>query len=201
MKNFLWFLTVLFVFSTLPIDAVHASDDWPQWRGPNRDGHSPDKGLLKEWPADGPKLVWKATGLGIGYTNVSVVGRSHLYRWAIRTTPAKSIALNVADGKPLWKAKVGKAGAPGWGGFAGPRCTPTVDGNLVFAVGQYGEVGLSRRCLGQGNLAERLHQGFRRRIARVGILRHAAGRWQASDPRARRQTTAIWSPWTKRPAS
>ena len=50
------------------------------------------------------------------------------------------IAIGRADGKILWKTKVGKAGAPGWGGFAGPRCTPTVDDDLVFAVGQYGEV-------------------------------------------------------------
>jgi outer membrane protein assembly factor BamB len=138
MKKFLWFLTVLFVFATLPIAAVHASDDWPQWRGPNRDGYSPDKGLLKEWPTDGPALVWKATGLGIGYTNVSVVGK-RIFAMGDIDDACQVVVHNVADGKPLWKAKVGKAGAPGWGGFAGPRCTPTVDGNLVFAVGQYGE--------------------------------------------------------------
>jgi outer membrane protein assembly factor BamB len=50
------------------------------------------------------------------------------------------IALNRKDGKAEWATKLGRAGAPGWGGYAGPRSTPTVDGNLVFAVGQWGEV-------------------------------------------------------------
>jgi len=48
------------------------AEDWPQWRGPNRDGKSADTGLLKQWPTGGPKLAWKATGLGKGYSNMSV---------------------------------------------------------------------------------------------------------------------------------
>ena len=113
--------------------------DWPQWRGPNRDGHSADTGLLKQWPEGGPKLLWKASGLGIGYAGVSVVG-DRLFTMGDLGDANYLIAVDGADGHILWKTKVGKAGAPGWGGFAGPRCTPTVDDNLVFAVGQYGEV-------------------------------------------------------------
>lgn len=139
MRMISWnWLSLLLVLS-MSVAAASAADDWPAWRGPNRDGYSPDKGLLKEWPAEGPTLVWKATGLGIGYTNVSVV-EGRIYAMGDIDDASQVIALNVADGKTIWKAKVGKAGAPGWGGFAGPRCTPTVDGNLVFAVGQYGEV-------------------------------------------------------------
>src|SRR5436305_1926276 len=51
-----------------------AGSDWPQWRGPNRDDHSPDTGLLKEWPAGGPKLIWKGTGIGSGFSSVSLGG-------------------------------------------------------------------------------------------------------------------------------
>jgi len=131
-------LTVVAVIAALPIGAPGASDDWPQWRGPNRDGHSPDTGLLKHWPAGGPTLLWKATGLGSGYTSVSVVG-NRLFAMGDKGDANYAIALDRADGKTLWTAKVGKAGAPGWGGFEGPRATPTVDGDLVFAVGQYGE--------------------------------------------------------------
>src|SRR4030095_14217873 len=58
------------LFNTVSLMAA----DWPQWRGMNRDGKSADSGLLKQWPPDGPKLVWKATGLGKGYGSVSVVG-------------------------------------------------------------------------------------------------------------------------------
>ena len=46
--------------------------DWPQWQGPNRDGKSPEKGLLKEWPEQGPGLLWSVDGLGTGFSTVSI---------------------------------------------------------------------------------------------------------------------------------
>ena len=116
-----------------------AQMDWPQWRGPNRDGLSAETGLLKEWPKEGPPLLWKATGLGAGYSGVSLAGQ-RIFTMGEHADANHVLALNRADGKILWSTKLGKAGAPGWGGFAGPRATPTVDGSLVFALGQYGEV-------------------------------------------------------------
>ena len=116
-----------------------AQMDWPQWRGPNRDGLSAETGLLKEWPKEGPPLLWKATGLGAGYSGVSLAGQSIL-TMGEQADANHVLALNRADGKILWSTRLGKAGAPGWGGFAGPRATPTVEGSLVFALGQYGEV-------------------------------------------------------------
>jgi hypothetical protein len=50
------------------------AQDWPQWRGPNRDGISKETGLLKQWPATGPALVWKATGAGGGYSSLAISG-------------------------------------------------------------------------------------------------------------------------------
>lgn len=113
--------------------------DWPQWRGPNRDGKSTETGLLQQWPAGGPTLAWKTTGLGAGYATVSVV-KGVLYTAGDKGAEGFVLALSEKDGKALWSAKLGKAGAPGWGGFAGVRGTPTVDGDLVFAIGQYGEL-------------------------------------------------------------
>jgi outer membrane protein assembly factor BamB len=139
MKYRLGFVTAIGLVIATLISIASAFGDWPQWLGPNRDGHSTDTGLLKQWPKDGPKLVWKATGLGSGYTSVSVVG-DWLFAMGDQGDANYVIAIGRPDGKSLWKTKVGKSGAPGWGGFAGPRCTPTVDGNLVFGVGQYGEV-------------------------------------------------------------
>jgi outer membrane protein assembly factor BamB len=116
-----------------------APGDWPQWRGPNRDDLSAETGLLKQWPAGGPALVWKAGGLGTGFSGVSLVG-DRIYTMGDKPEASYVLALNRADGRLLWSARVGKAGAPGWGGFAGTRSTPTVDGDLVQVVGQYGEI-------------------------------------------------------------
>ena len=160
MKSLLMFVTAVVILASLPIQAIGATSDWPQWRGPNRDGHSPDVGLLKQWPAGGPTFLWKASGLGSGYTSVSVVGRPRLRHGREGECQLRD-RVDRSDGKTLWTANVGKAGAPGWGGFAGPRCTPTVDGDLVFAVGQYGEVPVASGHR-QGALAQGLRQGFRR---------------------------------------
>lgn len=103
------------------------ASNWPQWRGPARDGRSADTGLLKQWPAGGPTLAWKATGLGSGYSSIAVVGE-RLYAMGDIDGASMLLALNAEGGKIVWSVKVGKPGAPGWGGFGGPRCTPTVDG-------------------------------------------------------------------------
>jgi outer membrane protein assembly factor BamB len=124
----------------LAISTSVVAGDWPQWRGANRDGKSAETGLLKQWPAAGPKLDWKANGLGKGYGSVAVKG-DRIY--AIGDLPDANylMALNADGGKILWSTKVGKAGKCGPSGweFAGPRCTPTVDAGLVYAVDQWGE--------------------------------------------------------------
>ena len=135
-------ITVLAVIASLAsclVQSAFAAPDWPQWRGPNRDGLSTETGLLQEWPDGGPPLVWKATGLGVAFSGVSVAGE-RIFTMGDLADGSYVIALNRADGKLAWSTKLGKSGAPGWGGFTGPRGTPSVDGGLVFALGQYGEV-------------------------------------------------------------
>jgi outer membrane protein assembly factor BamB len=127
------------VVVSLNLTALGAPGDWPQFRGPNRDGASTEKGLLQDLPAGGPPLVWKATGLGIGYSTVSVVGE-RIYTIGEDDTNSAVVALNAADGKKVWSAKLGKPGAPGMPAFEGPRATPTVAGSLLVAVGQWGEI-------------------------------------------------------------
>jgi outer membrane protein assembly factor BamB len=127
----------LLLFFTGAILAAGA--DWPQFRGPNRDDISPDTGLLKHLPPGGPPLVWKATGLGTGYSTVSIVG-DRLYTIGEDKDFSRVIALNAADGKPLWAAKLGKAGAPGMPAFEGPRSTPTVSGGMLVALSQWGDL-------------------------------------------------------------
>jgi hypothetical protein len=129
-------ITLLGTFTTA---VVAATGDWPQWRGPDRNGVSQETGLLKKWPAGGPPLAWKATGLGSGYATVAVAGQ-RIFTTGDKNGSGYLIALNRADGKPLWTTQIGKAGASGWGGFEGPRGTPTVDGELIFTIGQWGEL-------------------------------------------------------------
>jgi outer membrane protein assembly factor BamB len=115
---------------------LNASPDWPQWRGPNRDGISADTGLLQEWPNDGPPLAWTATGLGRGYSGVAAAN-GKIYTAGDGPDSSFVRALDL-QGKPLWSARLGKPGDRG--GYAGPRCTPTVDGALVYMLGQFGDL-------------------------------------------------------------
>ena len=119
--------------------AFAAPGDWPQFRGPNRDGISAETGLLQDLPSGGPPLVWKATGIGVGYSTVSVVG-DRIYTIGEDNEVSSVVALNAADGKKVWSARLGKAGAPGQPAYEGPRATPTAEGDLLAAVSQWGEL-------------------------------------------------------------
>ncbi len=108
--------------------------DWPGWRGAERDDHSPDKGLLKEWPKDGPTLLWKATGIGEGYASVSVVG-DKVFTMGDVFKESHVICLGREKGEKVWSVKVAKLGTVD---HPGSRCTPTVDGDFVYAIDENG---------------------------------------------------------------
>jgi len=111
--------------------------EWPQWRGPNRDGISKETGLLKQWPANGPPLVWKATGAGQGYSTLSVAN-GRLYTMGLRGDREYVIAFEVSTGKQAWATPSGAAYRNNRGD--GPRGTPTVDGDTVYALGGNGDL-------------------------------------------------------------
>src|SRR5258707_3532294 len=93
--------SVLFLVPSIVVLALNspaATGDWPQWRGPNRDGISTETGLLKDWPAGGPRLVWKATGLGKGFSTGSVAG-GRIYSEGVKGDARAVGALIAADGK------------------------------------------------------------------------------------------------------
>ena len=113
--------------------------DWPQWRGSDQTGLSQESGLLSAWPEGGPKLAWKATGLGEGYSSVAIVGPM-IYTCGDIDGSSYLHAIEIGAAKPKWTKLIGKAGAPGWGGFKGPRSTPTVAHGKVYVLGQYGEL-------------------------------------------------------------
>jgi outer membrane protein assembly factor BamB len=132
-------------FFSLALVAPVVANDWPQWRGSLRNDISTETGLLKSWPPSGPRLVWKAKGLGNSYATVSVVG-DRIYTAGDKADGNFVVALNAADGKQVWAAKLGKPGE--LGGYHGPRSAPTVDGDLLYSLDQWGELACFGRATG-----------------------------------------------------
>lgn len=135
----------LFILAAFASTTSLWADDWPQFRGPDRSGVSKEPGLLKRWPAGGPPLVWTYNQAGIGYSGPAIVG-DRLYMMGARDNVEFVFALDLkgAQGtnvKEVWSVKIGPKLAWKeniWN--AGPNATPTVDGDLVYALGGQGEL-------------------------------------------------------------
>jgi outer membrane protein assembly factor BamB len=119
------------------VGSALAFDDWPQWRGPRRDGISTESGLLPRWPAGGPPLAWRAQGAGEGYSSFAVAG-GRLFTLGARGSQELVIAFDAASGKRLWETANGRRFDNDRGD--GPRSTPTVDGDRVYAFGASGDL-------------------------------------------------------------
>jgi outer membrane protein assembly factor BamB len=111
--------------------------DWPQWRGPDRSDVSKETGLLASWPEEGPKLLWTCTEAGIGHSGPAIVG-DRLYSMGADDKLEYLFALDVNTGKKLWSTEIGPLMVNAWGD--GPRGTPTVDGDRIFALGGKGDL-------------------------------------------------------------
>ena len=140
-----------------PAVSQSKTSDWPQWRGPNRDGLSPETDLCKTWPTKGPPEVWRKS-IGRGFSSVVVVG-SRLYTTDEETISAEGnntssedtniskesssaasdegvLCLNAVTGQQVWRFRSHVCYAERFG--SGPRSTPTVDENRVYAIGATG---------------------------------------------------------------
>ncbi|HEV3203174.1 MAG TPA: PQQ-binding-like beta-propeller repeat protein [Gemmataceae bacterium] len=129
-------LVFLFSVGISTLGALGA--DWPQWRGPDRNDVSQEAGLLKTWPAGGPKLLWTCSEAGLGFSGPAIVG-NRLFTMGAKEDKEYVCALDVETGKKTWSTEVGNLLTDGRGD--GPRGTPTVDGDVLYTIG------------GQGNLA------------------------------------------------
>jgi len=114
-----------------------AGFDWPQWRGPDRTDVSRETGLLKSWPASGPKRVWLYENAGEGYSGPAIVA-GKLFIMGTRDESECLLAVDVNSGKELWVARIGSVFKESRGD--GPRGTPTVDGERVYAMSGRGEL-------------------------------------------------------------
>lgn len=139
--------------------------NWPQWRGANRDAKSEATGLLKEWPANGPPLVWTNSEIGRGYSGISVVD-DRLYTMGVLDGRESAICLKLSDGETLWSTPLGPEYDNAWGG--GPRSSPTVDGKYVYCLAAEGDLVCLEAASGNKVWAKNLVSDFGGKIPRWG---------------------------------
>ena len=137
--------------------AARASAGWPQWHGPNRDGKSPDTGLLKSWPPEGPKMLWKLTNMGQGYSTVSI-GSGLIYTTGRKeasnpgTPPSKKGIVDDRPGRRLFMMAIDMQGKVKWDRditpaftghhvYHGSRATPTYDNGNLYLLSGLGVLG------------------------------------------------------------
>jgi len=112
------------------------AEDWPQYYGPRRDSTSAEKGILRSWPKEGPKVLWTAP-VGIGYGG-PVVSAGTVYMLDRDDTVGDRLrCLDLSNGKELWNFAYD---APGKFDHPGSRTTPSVDGNNVYSCGPLGDL-------------------------------------------------------------
>jgi outer membrane protein assembly factor BamB len=152
-------------------------DDWPQWRGPNRDGLSPATGLSTSWPADGPRVVWKKH-IGRGFSSLAIAGR-RLYTMdeespteaaeKSSTVPSQEavVCLDAKTGNQIWRFRYANRYQERFG--SGPRSTPAVDGDFVYAVGPTGIFHCLRADTGEKVWRHDLVEEFHGRKMQYGV--------------------------------
>jgi outer membrane protein assembly factor BamB len=133
------FVPWIVAISTLCIPAL--ADDWPQWRGPQRDGISHETGLLQQWPSKGPELLWKLNNIGRGYSTPAIAN-GRLYLLASEGMESESVeAFDAKTGNRIWSTRLGNVGLPKQQPpFPTARSTPTVEGDYLYALSSDGDL-------------------------------------------------------------
>ena len=169
-------LALLFaVASSCLIHTAGAFEDspvWPQFRGPNRDGKSPETGLLKAWPKGGPKHLWTANGCGIGYSSVSL-GHGLIYTMGIHGQDMSVLAFDL-NGKRKWIKRIGQANDPAfcrqeYWQYRGSRSTPTIDGERLYVESPVGDLACLNALTGDTVWAMNMAPKFGARNTRWGL--------------------------------
>jgi len=153
-------------FLCLSICTLAWGADWPQWRGLNRDGISPETGLLDSWPKGGPPLLWKIQGLGEGYSSAAISG-GRLFIQGQRGDEEYVLAFDANTGKKLWRTHTGIPFNESRG--HGPRSTPTVDGDRVYALAADGMLVCLDTATGKTFWGYNIVDHFHGRVPQWGI--------------------------------
>src|SRR5262245_44776387 len=141
MKRHVRFLAIVLVLGTALFGQSPTVTDWPQWRGPDRNGISKETGLLKQWPAAGPPRLWRVTNLGAGYGSVSIKGERIFLQMVVGRQSVVA-SLDRSNGQMVWSKPLGAAGTNDRG--SGPRGTPTIDGDRLYALSENGDLACMR---------------------------------------------------------
>ncbi len=144
-----------------------AGTEWSQYRGPNRENRSAETGLLASWPEDGPEVAYAIDGLGEGYSSVSISG-DVLYTMGTDGREEAVFAVDVNTGKLLWTGKTG-GGVYQDGTGNGPRGTPTIDGDSVYALGAEGHLVCLDKANGRQKWAKNILSEFQGERIHWGI--------------------------------
>lgn len=130
MRTTAFTLTIALALSSIS-SLAFGEHNWPTWRGADRTDVSTETGLLKQWPKSGPKQSWVFKNAGIGYSTYAIVDGT-LYTMGGRDKKEMLIAVDTNKGKEKWATPMSGILGNGWGD--GPRGTPTVDGDHVYAL-------------------------------------------------------------------
>lgn len=126
------------------LSSAASADDWPQWQGADRNGISKEHSLLKEWPKEGPPLVWEIKGLG-GGDGAPSIAAGGIFGMGNRGDDEVVWALSEKNGREIWAARLGPAFNQQMPqGKEGPGCTPTIDGERIYVEGLGGDVACLR---------------------------------------------------------
>ena len=128
---------ILLSSALLPLSVSVNADDWPQWRGPNRDGISIETNLDLDWTDAAPKLLWRTEGVGQGYSGVSVVD-GIIYTTGNTSAGQSVMARKATDGSEVWTTAVTDT-VPKHG-YDGARCTPSITAEHVYVVTSNGQI-------------------------------------------------------------
>ena len=134
-KRFALLLSLLFAHTSTSTPIVQP--DWPQWRGPDRTAISTETGLLKTWTPAGPPVVWSIASLGEGYGSLAIKG-DRIYVQGVKDSQSSVFCLNRADGKTIWVTPLGPRLGQDRG--PGPRGTPTVEDDKLYALAESGDL-------------------------------------------------------------
>ncbi len=159
MKARPWTIVALAILSLTGLVSTQTATpaEWFQWRGPDRDGISPETGLLQDWPKAGPPQAWRTSGAGNGYSSFSSSG-GRLYTLGARAGNEYVMAFDRATGKKLWEHLNGRRYENDRGD--GPRSTPTVEGDRLYVLGGSGDLTCLENATGKRIWSINLIQKF-----------------------------------------